>query len=118
VSSNPAQPAPGRRLCGLAEIADPGSKGFLFRQGEALFMGFVVRLGDEVCGYLDRCPHTGLPLSILPDRYLTRESDLILCSSHGALFRLGDGYCVAGPCAGRRLWPWPVRIEGADVVTA
>ena len=118
MSGNPAQPAPGQRLCALADIADPGAKGFLFREGDHLFLGFVVRKDSELFGYVDRCPHTGLPLAPLPDRYLTRENDLILCGSHGALFRIGSGACVAGPCAGRSLWPWPVRIEGDDVVAA
>ena len=114
---NPAQPPPGTRLCALGEIADPGSKGFLFREGEALFLGFVVRRGDELTGYVDRCPHAGMPLAMAPDRYLTREGDLILCSSHGALFRPGDGVCVGGPCAGQALRGWAVRVEGGEVVT-
>jgi nitrite reductase/ring-hydroxylating ferredoxin subunit len=118
LSGNPAQPAPGVRLCALADIADPGSKGFLFRDGEKWFLGFVARRDGEVHGYLDRCPHTGLPLAPVPDRYLTRDGDLILCGSHGALFRIGSGVCVAGPCVGRSLWPWPVRVEGEDVVAA
>jgi nitrite reductase/ring-hydroxylating ferredoxin subunit len=118
VSGNPAQPAPGARLCALADIADPGAKGFMCRAGEKLFLGFVVRRGGEVKGYLDRCPHAGLPLAMLPDRYLTQGGDLILCSSHGALFRPADGFCVAGPCAGRSLWPWPVKLEGDQVVAA
>ena len=115
---NPAQPPPGARLCALADIPEPGSKGFMFRDGEKLFFGFVVRRAGEVRGYIDRCPHTGLPLALAPDRFLTRENDLILCSSHGALFRIVDGFCIAGPCAGRALWPWPVRVEGDDVVAA
>jgi nitrite reductase/ring-hydroxylating ferredoxin subunit len=114
--ANPAQPAPGTRLCALADIAEPGAKGFFFRAGEALFMGFVVRKEGELHGYVDRCPHTGLPLAAVTDRYLTRENDLILCASHGALFRIGSGACIAGPCAGRALWPWTVRVEGEDVV--
>ena len=118
MSGNPAQPLPGARLCAIADIPEPGSKGFMFREGEKLFMGFVVRRAGEISGYIDRCPHTGLPLAPLPDRYLTRENDLIICSSHGALFRIVDGFCIAGPCAGNKLWPWPVRIEGDDVVVA
>jgi nitrite reductase/ring-hydroxylating ferredoxin subunit len=114
--SNRAQPAPGARLCALAEIADPGSKGFMFREGDQLFMGFVVRRGDSVIGYIDRCPHAGLPLAMLPDRFLTREGDLILCSSHGALFRPEDGVCVSGPCVGRALWPWPVAVADGAVL--
>ena len=116
MSGNPAQPPPGARLCALADIADPGAKGFMFRAGEKLFLGFVVREDGQVRGYIDRCPHTGLPLAPLPDRYLTAERDLIICSSHGALFRLADGFCVGGPCAGRSLWPWAVRVEGEAVV--
>jgi hypothetical protein len=25
---------------------------------------------------------------------------------------------VAGPCAGQRLWPWPVTVDGDQVVAA
>ena len=113
-----AAPAAGTRLCALADIEDPGTRGFHFRRGDAVFAGFVVRLDGRVAGYVDSCPHNGWPLEGLPDRYLTREKDFILCSGHGALFRLADGVCVAGPCAGAALTPWPVRVEGGQVFTA
>jgi len=113
---NPAQPAAGQRLCALADIADPGAKGFSFRDGDKLFMGFLVRQGAQVFGYIDRCPHAGLPLATFGDRFLTREGDLILCSSHGALFRPRDGICIGGPCAGKALWPWRVRVEDGEVL--
>ncbi len=118
VDVNPARPAPGALLCRLGDIPDPGAHGFSFRAGEALFAGFVVRAGGEVRGYEDRCPHAAMPLALLPDRYLTREGDLILCASHGALFRPLDGLCVGGPCAGRALTAWPVRLAGETLVTA
>ena len=110
---NPAQAA-GRASASAAWTTSPSPAraGFIFRVGEALFAGFVVRQEGEVRGWIDRCPHAGMPLALMPDRYLTREGDLILCASHGALFRPLDGVCVAGPCAGRALRPWPVRIEG------
>ena len=115
---NPAKPPAGTWLCRLGDIAEPGARGFSFRDGEALFAGFVVRAGGEARGYEDHCPHAGMPLALMPDRYLTREGDLILCASHGALFRPLDGHCVGGPCAGRALTAWPVRVEGEDLVTA
>ena len=115
---NPAQPGPGIRLCPVAEIADPGAKGFVYRVGDALFAGFVVRRGEIVSGYIDRCPHAGTPLALMPDRYLTREGDLILCSTHGALFRPDNGMCVAGPCEGRALWPWAIAVVDGEVRTA
>ncbi len=116
MSGNPARPPKGSRLCALADIGDPGAKGFVFRTGEALFLGFVVRRGEGVAGYVDRCPHAGMPLALAPDRYLTAAGDLILCSSHGALFRTEDGVCVGGPCAGKALEGWKVGVEGGEVV--
>lgn len=118
VSDNPARPAAGVRLCDLNGIADPGARGFTFRAGDALFAGFVVRTAGRVMGYEDHCPHAGMPLALLPNRYLTREGDLILCASHGALFRPGDGVCVGGPCAGSALTLWPVRLDGEALFTA
>lgn len=116
--SDPARPAPGARLCALADLADPGAKGFRFRAGQALFAGFVVRRGALVAGYVDRCPHAGWPLAALDERFLTRAADHILCSGHGALFRLEDGACIAGPCAGAQLSPWPIEVRGGEVFTA
>jgi nitrite reductase/ring-hydroxylating ferredoxin subunit len=115
---NAARPPAGTRLCALADIPDPGAKGFVFRAGEQLFLSFVVRRNGRLCGYVDRCPHAGTPLAMLPDRYLTREGDLILCSTHGAMFRPEDGLCLAGPCAGRALEPWAVVEADGEVVTA
>ena len=113
-----AAPPVGVVLCALTDLDDPGAKGFEFRDGEALFNGFVVRRGLAVYGYIDRCPHAGWPLAFTPDKYLTREGDLILCAGHGALFRLDDGFCVGGPCGGKCLSPWPVTVEGGVVRAA
>ena len=115
---NPARPPPGVDLCAVAELANPGAKGFRFREDRKLFAGFLVRRGDSVVGYVDSCPHAGWPLAAFDDRYLTREGDLILCAGHAALFRPEDGVCVAGPCANERLTPWPVIVENGRVRTA
>jgi nitrite reductase/ring-hydroxylating ferredoxin subunit len=115
-SDNPARPAAGVRLCALAEIADPGSRGFRFRLDSRLFAGFVVRSGDLLAGYVDQCPHAGWPLGF-DDRYLTRAGSHILCAGHGALFSLsGEG--VTAPCVGERLMPWPVAVREGEVFTA
>ena len=105
------------RLCALDEIADPGGRGFRFREGDRLFAGFVIRAGDAVRGFIDSCPHAGWPLSALDDRYLTRDRRHILCAGHGALFDL-EGRCVAGPCAGDSLREWPVEVRAGEVFTA
>ena len=115
---NPARPPVGTVLCRLDEIADPGSRGFHFQVGDKLFLGFVVRRGEALTGYVDSCPHTGQPLGGPTGRHVTREGDLILCTGHGALFRIGDGVCTSGPCAGERLERWDVAVVEGAVLTA
>ncbi len=104
-----------RILCRLDEIPDPGSKGFEFGEGAGLRSIFVVRAGSEVHAYENSCPHTDGPLDWVPDQFLTLEKDMIQCATHGAVFRIEDGYCIAGPCTGDSLTPIPARIEGDSV---
>lgn len=114
---SPAQPAPGAWLCKLDDIAEPGAKGFRFEADGELWFGFLVRVAGQVVGYVDDCPHAGWLLSAVSDRFLTRDGRHIICSGHGALFQPLDGLCVAGPCTGLRLEPWPVEVrEGAVLV--
>lgn len=119
VSAGRAASTPaGVRLCRLDDLPDPGARNFVLQIGERYFHGFVVRQGVQVRGYVDRCPHMGLPLAQRPDDYLAPGGDLIACSWHGALFRPADGACLGGPCAGAGLTPWPVALEAGAVVTA
>ena len=105
-------------LCALADLPDPGARNFVLQVGDRYFYGFVVRRGETVAGYVDRCPHMGLPLAQTLDDYLTPGGELIACSWHGALFRPDDGACVGGPCAGASLAPWPVEVVNGIVKTA
>jgi nitrite reductase/ring-hydroxylating ferredoxin subunit len=99
-----------RVVCRLAEL-ESGARGFSLGGGDWPLRGFVVRVGGAVRGYLNRCPHAGHPLDLLPGRFLTAEGSLILCSSHGALFEKSTGYCVAGPCMGRALTPLALQVK-------
>ena len=113
-----SRPPAGSVLCRLEDVPSPGAKGFEFSNGDTPFRGFVVRRGEELFGYLDVCPHSGWPLAVRDERRLTRERDLLICTVHGALFRIEDGVCVAGPCEARALEPWPVTVRDGAVVVA
>ncbi|MBB4857972.1 nitrite reductase/ring-hydroxylating ferredoxin subunit [Novosphingobium chloroacetimidivorans] len=112
-----ATPA-GVRLCPLVDIAESSARNFVLAMRAGRFHGFVVRRGDAVFGYVDRCPHAGLPLAQTLDDYLAPGGSQIVCSWHGALFRVEDGHCVGGPCAGAALTAWPVTVADGWIVTA
>lgn len=108
----------GVKLGPLELIADGAARNFVLQIGEGFFHGFVVRRGEQVRGYVDRCPHAGLPLAQKLDDYLTPTGDLIACSWHGALFDIDTGACVGGPCAGAALRAWPVTLADGWIRTA
>lgn len=107
-----------RVICRLDDLREGGSHGFTIGRGDWPLRGFVVSVGGEVRGYVNRCPHAGHPLNLRPHHFLSPDSAMILCQSHGALFEKLTGYCVAGPCAGRSLEPVPLRIESGFVLLA
>lgn len=109
---------PGVRLGPLELVADRSARNFVLRMKAGRFHGFVVRRGDEVRGYVDRCPHAGLPLAQALDQYLTPGGEHIACAWHGALFEPLTGACVAGPCAGRGLTSWPLTVVEGQIETA
>lgn len=111
-----ATPA-GIALGPIDQIADGRARNFVIQMRAGRFHGFVVRRGDAAFGYVDRCPHAGLPLAQTLDDYLTPDGALIACSWHGALFDVADGNCVGGPCAGQSLTPWPVGVREGQLVT-
>lgn len=111
-----ATPA-GVKLGPLDTVGDGHARNFVLQLRAGRFHGFVVRQGDMVHGYADRCPHAGVPMAQRLDDYLTPAGDLIVCSWHGALFRIEDGLCVGGPCVGQRLTPWPVTVIDGQIIT-
>jgi nitrite reductase/ring-hydroxylating ferredoxin subunit len=105
-----------RVICGLHELADPGTRGFTLGEGDWPLRGFVVRRGSTVRAYVNHCPHAGFPLNHSPNAFLAPHAPLILCVMHGALFDIESGECVSGPCAGLSLRALPVRVSRGYVV--
>ena len=101
--------------CELSELPDGGAKGFDWGGGGYARCGFLVRQGSQVHAYRNECPHAGNRLEWKPEAFLTKDRSLIMCSVHGANFRIHDGLCVAGPCMGRTLTALEVRVVGSRV---
>lgn len=103
-------------VCELNELDDPGSREFRIGEGDWPFRGFVVRRGEQVFAYRNFCRHVGHPLNWQPDKFLTGDGSQIICSSHGAIYEIDSGICVAGPCKGKELHPVEVEIRDGNVV--
>lgn len=103
------------RLCRVDELPEAEGRGFTVRHGEREVALFVIQRDGRRYAYLNRCPHTGVNLDWTPDRFLDWTGRMIQCATHGALFRIEDGYCVAGPCAARSLLPVFLREAGGFV---
>ena len=107
---NPARPAPGTVLAALADLPDPGALSRSFTRDQAVFGLIVTRIGNDVWGFEDRCPHAGLPLSRFDGAVLLSAGAFLVCSAHAASFRLCDGAFAGGPGRGEGLTPVPVRL--------
>ena len=106
-------------LCSLEQLQTSLTLGFEV-EGQKLF---AVYLDGQCKVYKNLCPHLNIPLEYLPDQFLDREQQYIMCANHGALFRIEDGMCILGPCRGESLQPFPfekrdgavwVQIEEVD----
>jgi len=107
---------PARFICRIDELSDPGSRAFTVGAGDWPLKGFVVRKGDAVFAFVNRCPHAGHPLNWQPHQFLTQDHTHLLCTSHGARFEMDSGRCVFGPCAGKALQSLRVQVINGEVL--
>jgi nitrite reductase/ring-hydroxylating ferredoxin subunit len=105
-----------RVICAVAELDDPGARGFTLGEGEWPLRGFVVRRGEAIRAFVNHCPHAGFPLNWQPNVFLAPDGNLIRCIMHGALFEIETGDCVAGPCMGHGLQPLAIHVRDGYVV--
>jgi nitrite reductase/ring-hydroxylating ferredoxin subunit len=99
-------------LCALEDLINHHSKGFVVNDQDL----FVIRKNDKIYAYKNSCPHLGIQLNWQEDSFLTYEKELIQCSTHGALFNIHNGLCVAGPCSGQSLQEIPVTVKDGKVL--
>jgi len=99
------------KLARLDEIPEDDARGFESPQGEVI----VARRDGQVYAYRNSCPHLGIELNFQPDVFMDLDHDYLECVNHGALFRVEDGHCVWGPCAGQALEAVAIQIRDGAV---
>jgi nitrite reductase/ring-hydroxylating ferredoxin subunit len=106
----------GRVLCRVDDLASIRAKDVVIVNGEEQYSIMVVEWKGDVRAFINSCPHARVPLNIVSDTFFDRTGNYLLCTMHGAHFRPTDGYCTRGPCRGKSLKPFPIKVEAGEVI--
>jgi nitrite reductase/ring-hydroxylating ferredoxin subunit len=108
-------------ICAMSDIPSQKARGFnlvrLDENGlEKPFPIIVVRWGKQAFGYVNKCPHDGVNLDWERNTFLEPNYGLrLMCGKHGALFEIGTGNCLEGPCKGQGLTPVELAVIDNDI---
>ncbi len=98
-----------REICTLADMPPDAARGFTLygsnKNDKLELIVWCMEAADgsaHIAGFVNQCPHMGLPLETFPNRFLSADGDALICSTHGARFHF-DGACFDGPCRGQNL---------------
>ena len=111
-------PSEGDVLCAVDDIGNGRAKEFSFRSGNELYDIFVQNQDGNIYAYVNICPHAGTPLNMEEGRFMEKSGKYLMCHTHGALFQLDNGLCVAGPCNGAKLQAVAISVINGSVVVA
>jgi nitrite reductase/ring-hydroxylating ferredoxin subunit len=78
--------------------------------------GFVIRAGENLRAYENKCRHLSIPLDYGDGEFWYADIERIVCKTHGATYLADTGYCDDGPCAGASLTRYDLEIDGVDAI--
>lgn len=114
----PNAPGQGFVLAGWTDLVDGGAYLRSIGSEKPTFDVIVLRSGDLVFAYVNRCMHFGVPLALKTEYLGIRPHTSIRCSVHYARYRWQDGFCEWGDCEGESLLAIPVAVSNGNVVVA
>ncbi|MGY8813687.1 MAG: Rieske (2Fe-2S) protein [Gammaproteobacteria bacterium] len=103
-------------LCVIDDIPEDEARSFVINHNEIAIQLFIVKKANNVYAYENRCPHVGTSLDWQPNQFLDSSNSWIQCSTHGALFRIEDGFCIQGPCVNQYLTGIKVEIKNKKII--
>jgi nitrite reductase/ring-hydroxylating ferredoxin subunit len=75
---------------------------------ERPFRLLVLRSGERVHAFVNRCAHFSIPLAAKQEHLLFKPHVSLTCNAHYVTYRWEDGVCESGECAGGALMPVPL----------
>jgi len=76
---------------------------FNYELDEIKLSGFLIFYKGNFYAYQNECMHLSVELDWKDNDFLDDEGRFIICATHGAIYNPEDGYCVSGPCQGKKL---------------
>jgi nitrite reductase/ring-hydroxylating ferredoxin subunit len=76
----------------------------------------LLRTGDQVRAFVNRCAHFGVPLAARQDLLLFKPLESITCNVHYARYRWADGRCDRGDCEGESLIAVPLECDATGAI--
>ena len=103
-------------VCRADSLGEKQTAKFRIGSGKHAREGFVIRHDGEIHAWRNECRHVPMTMDWVENRFLSRDGCWIQCSTHGALYEIATGLCVAGPPTGQRLHRLPVAVEDGEIV--
>ena len=103
-------------ICASSEVEE-GGRGVRFpvTAGGEDRTGFVIRYGNIIYGYLNRCAHVPIELDWNEGEFFESSGLYLMCSTHGAIYMPETGRCAGGPCRGGSLRSITVFEQGNQI---
>ena len=83
--------------------------------GAPEFKILVLRQGDAVHAFANRCAHFGVPLAAKPEQLISTPLKSLTCNVHYARYAWTSGACEAGECDGEALIAVPLDHDNGMV---
>lgn len=100
----------------LADMPDPAARQFSPPGARFADDYFVVHRNGRLACFSNVCTHMQQPLNWAADRFLNKSGEFVVCPAHGATYDSLSGECRGGPCNGRGLTSWPVRVDNGRII--
>jgi nitrite reductase/ring-hydroxylating ferredoxin subunit len=99
----------------LGEVQHGQSKKFSLRRGGRDVSALLINFEGQHFAYINRCPHTGITLDWVDNKFFSSDERYLMCATHGAVFQPPTGECIWGPCLGLSLQSVPIEIYDGKV---